>query len=323
MAGFEHLLKSYDVSDLLDDIASADPPSYLRRCFAEGCSTPSLSWPRVQQLALCAMVLDSIVNDRDYDVFEPELIADWRAALRTRLCAREGHRGAGIAPGARHPASPRPRRGGGAGRTRAPPGARVDALAPRVRLRGRGGLGRLRHTLRAAACAAARRRRRAAARLLRLASADHHSVRHFAAGNSARPARGAACSTMRSSRPAAARKGIALRSAALRRRNGPDELRMSTFCASSTTAWIASKRRCACPRTAPRCSPPRAHSGSSVPRRPRHPPTGARDTTARSASARASAPARARSGGRRAGAIGAHAVDQRIQCRSLTHEQRF
>jgi len=79
MAGFEHLLKSYDVSDLLDDIASADPPSYLRRCFAEGCSTPSLSWPRVQQLALCAMVLDSIVNDRDYDVLEPELIADWRS----------------------------------------------------------------------------------------------------------------------------------------------------------------------------------------------------------------------------------------------------
>ncbi len=79
MAGFEHLLKSYDVSDMLDDIASADPPSYLRRCFAEGCSTPNLSWPRVQQLALCAMVLDSIVNDRDYDVLEPELIADWRS----------------------------------------------------------------------------------------------------------------------------------------------------------------------------------------------------------------------------------------------------
>ncbi len=79
MAGFEHLLKSYDVSDLLDDIASADPPSYLRRCFAEACSAPSLSWPRVQQLALCAMVLDSIVNDRDYDVLEPELIADWRS----------------------------------------------------------------------------------------------------------------------------------------------------------------------------------------------------------------------------------------------------
>ena len=36
MAGFEHLLKSYDVSDTLDDIASADPPAYLRRCFAEG-----------------------------------------------------------------------------------------------------------------------------------------------------------------------------------------------------------------------------------------------------------------------------------------------
>jgi hypothetical protein len=78
MAGFEHLLDSYDVSDMLDDIASADPPAYLRRCFAEGCSTPSLSWTRVQQLALCAMVLDAIVNHRDYAVLEPELIADWR-----------------------------------------------------------------------------------------------------------------------------------------------------------------------------------------------------------------------------------------------------
>jgi hypothetical protein len=78
MAGFEHLLKSYDVSDMLDDIASADPPAYLRRCFAEASSAPSLSWARVQQLALCAMVLDSIINDRDYEVLEPELIADWR-----------------------------------------------------------------------------------------------------------------------------------------------------------------------------------------------------------------------------------------------------
>jgi hypothetical protein len=79
MAGFEHLLKSYDVSDMLDDIASADPPAYLRRCFAEGYSASHLSWTRVQQLALCAIVLDSIVDDRDYDVLEPELIADWRA----------------------------------------------------------------------------------------------------------------------------------------------------------------------------------------------------------------------------------------------------
>jgi hypothetical protein len=78
MAGFEHLLKSYDVSDMLDDIASADPPAYLRRCFAEATSAPSLSWARVQQLALCAMVLDSIINARDYDLLEPELIADWR-----------------------------------------------------------------------------------------------------------------------------------------------------------------------------------------------------------------------------------------------------
>jgi hypothetical protein len=78
MAGFEHLLDSFDVGDMLDDIASADPPAYLRRCFAEGCSAPTLSWTRVQQLALCAMVLDAIVNHRDYAGLEPELISDWR-----------------------------------------------------------------------------------------------------------------------------------------------------------------------------------------------------------------------------------------------------
>jgi hypothetical protein len=78
MAAYEHLVKSYDVRDLLDDIASADPPSYLRRCFAEGYSAPSLSWSRVQQLAICAMVLDAIVNGREYEIFEHELIADWR-----------------------------------------------------------------------------------------------------------------------------------------------------------------------------------------------------------------------------------------------------
>ena len=78
MAGFEHLVQSYDVGDLLDDIASADPPAYLRRCFAEGCSASTLSWARVQQLAICTMVLDAIVNDRDYEFFEHELIADWR-----------------------------------------------------------------------------------------------------------------------------------------------------------------------------------------------------------------------------------------------------
>jgi hypothetical protein len=79
MAGFEHLLKTYDVRDLLDDIASSDPPAYLRRCFAEAVSTPTLSPTRVQQVAVCGMVLDAILNDRDYDTLEPELIADWRA----------------------------------------------------------------------------------------------------------------------------------------------------------------------------------------------------------------------------------------------------
>jgi hypothetical protein len=87
MAGFEHLVESYDVGDLLDDIASADPPAYLRRCFAEGISAPSLSWQRVQQLALCAMVLDAIVNARDYEYFERELIADWRIHY-ARSCAK-------------------------------------------------------------------------------------------------------------------------------------------------------------------------------------------------------------------------------------------
>jgi hypothetical protein len=78
MATYEHLVKSYDIGDQLDDIASADAPAYLRRCFAEGYSAPSLSWARVQQLAVCAMVLDAIVNNRDYEFFEHELIADWR-----------------------------------------------------------------------------------------------------------------------------------------------------------------------------------------------------------------------------------------------------
>jgi hypothetical protein len=87
MAGFEHLLKSYDVGDLLDDIASSDPPAYLRRCFAEGLSSPTLSFVRVQQLAVCAMVLDSVLNDRDYENLEPELMADWRTHYEQRLAS--------------------------------------------------------------------------------------------------------------------------------------------------------------------------------------------------------------------------------------------
>lgn len=87
MAGFEHLVQSYNVGDLLDEIASADPPAYLRRCFAEGLSAPVLHWPRVQQLAVCAMVLDAIVDDRDYEIFEHELIADWRVHY-ARACMK-------------------------------------------------------------------------------------------------------------------------------------------------------------------------------------------------------------------------------------------
>jgi hypothetical protein len=79
MAGFEQLLESFDVGDQIDEIASSDPPAYLRRCFAEGLSSPELSLARVQQLTVCGMVLDSILHDRDYGQLEPELIADWRA----------------------------------------------------------------------------------------------------------------------------------------------------------------------------------------------------------------------------------------------------
>ena len=111
MTGFEHLLQSCDVSDMLDDIASSDPPAYLHRCFAEGCSTPLLSWPRIQQLAFCAMVLDSILNDRGYQGMEPELISDWRAhhlaaCSRLRDLALEALRRA--ASGAQVPADAAP-----------------------------------------------------------------------------------------------------------------------------------------------------------------------------------------------------------------------
>jgi len=103
MTGFEHLLQSCDVDDMLDAVASADPPAYLRRCFAEGCSSPTLSWPRIQELALCAMVLDSILNNRDYEGLEPELISDWRlhfaqACSRMRDLALEALRRAGDMP---------------------------------------------------------------------------------------------------------------------------------------------------------------------------------------------------------------------------------
>jgi len=32
---------------------------------------------------VCAMVLDAVVNDRDYEFFEHELISDWRVHYRT------------------------------------------------------------------------------------------------------------------------------------------------------------------------------------------------------------------------------------------------
>lgn len=87
MASFDHLLRAFDVRDQLDEIASADPPAYLRRCFAEGLSSPDLSLIRVQQITVCSMVLDSILHDRAYEPIEAELIADWRAHYAT-ACMR-------------------------------------------------------------------------------------------------------------------------------------------------------------------------------------------------------------------------------------------
>jgi hypothetical protein len=77
VAEAEHLIRSYDVESLLDEIASADPPAYLHRCFAEGMAAAQLSWTRVQQLAVCAMVIDAVVDGQTYAGLEEELIADW------------------------------------------------------------------------------------------------------------------------------------------------------------------------------------------------------------------------------------------------------
>jgi hypothetical protein len=77
VAEAEHLIESYDVESLLDEIASADPPAYLHRCFAEGTAAAQLSWTRIQQLAVCAMVIDAVVDGQTYAGLEEELIADW------------------------------------------------------------------------------------------------------------------------------------------------------------------------------------------------------------------------------------------------------
>jgi hypothetical protein len=78
VADAEHLLKSYDIDYLLDEIASADPPAYLHRLFAEDVATRQLSPARILQLAACAMVIDAVADAHDYKALEQELIADWR-----------------------------------------------------------------------------------------------------------------------------------------------------------------------------------------------------------------------------------------------------
>jgi hypothetical protein len=75
---FANLLQSYDLGALVDEIASADPPAFLHRCFAEGLAEPHLTHNHVQELAGCALVLDALLHGREYPALEPELIADWR-----------------------------------------------------------------------------------------------------------------------------------------------------------------------------------------------------------------------------------------------------
>jgi hypothetical protein len=85
--GFEHLFNTFDFDDQLDDIASADPPAYLRRCFAEGLAAPHLTLVRLQQLAACAIVVDAVLHERAYDGLESELVADWRRHYPTAFAA--------------------------------------------------------------------------------------------------------------------------------------------------------------------------------------------------------------------------------------------
>jgi len=73
-----NLFQSYDFGALVDEIASADPPAFLHRCFAEGLAEPHLTHTHVQELAGCALVLDALLHGREYPALEPELIADWR-----------------------------------------------------------------------------------------------------------------------------------------------------------------------------------------------------------------------------------------------------
>ncbi len=86
---FEQLLKSFAIADLLDEIAGANPPAFLRRCFAEGLSSPRLYDAYARQVVGCAIVLDAVVNEREYPGVEPELIADWRSHYGRTLVALE------------------------------------------------------------------------------------------------------------------------------------------------------------------------------------------------------------------------------------------
>ncbi len=87
VADAEHLLKSYDIDNLLDEIASADPPAFLHRLFAEDVAIRQLSAARIQELAAGAMVIDAVAGAHDYPALEQELIADWRERYLAQFAA--------------------------------------------------------------------------------------------------------------------------------------------------------------------------------------------------------------------------------------------
>ncbi len=79
VSDFADLIQNDATATLLDEIASADPPAYLHRCFAEGLAAPRLAPARIRELVVGAVLIDAVAGGLDYDGLEPELIADWRA----------------------------------------------------------------------------------------------------------------------------------------------------------------------------------------------------------------------------------------------------
>ena len=86
MATFEHLVKSYEIDDLLDDIASANPPAHLRRR-SRGRGLPAAAISAVMLATLAACRTPSLspgVTTTERAPLSPPLVDatdDWHALL--------------------------------------------------------------------------------------------------------------------------------------------------------------------------------------------------------------------------------------------------